>query len=105
VHRVGYGVVWLIQEGECCHCGKQLGPYPWQDEPELRDGWTREHVLPRSRGGRLPGNVLLAHASCNRRRGNKKPTETLVEVARLVWALWHRAMESGKIVSWSGRGA
>jgi hypothetical protein len=104
VNLAGYGVVWLIQDGLCSLCQKRLPPRSWRDEPGLRDGWSREHVVPRSRGGRLPNNVLLAHRRCNSNKSDKPPTPGLQHTARKVWALWHRALRTGRIVSLTGRG-
>ena len=46
----------------CVWCGREL----W------RRDLTREHVVPRSRGGRMTaGNAVVACRRCNRRRGSK----------------------------------
>lgn len=50
------------QEGQCSLCGRPL---------VLADA-TRDHILPRSRGGSdRAENISAAHRTCNGRRGNK----------------------------------
>lgn len=56
--------------GKCQHCGIQtnlgrFGP----------DRATRDHHIPRSKGGGEGGNLILACAACNSTRGNRDPTE------------------------------
>lgn len=36
-------------------------------------GYTREHLVPLSRGGKSGSNIVLAHSECNKRRGNSIP--------------------------------
>lgn len=56
--------IFHAQAGRCFLC-----PQPFTD-----DDWaTVEHVKPRALGGMTPGNVLLAHASCNQAKDNRPP--------------------------------
>ena len=53
----------------CCHlCGAEVPRGPWREDDPLRP--TRDHVKPKSAGGGRRGNLRLAHASCNHRRGD-----------------------------------
>ncbi len=58
----------------------------WCDRPFAYRGKhapTLEHFIPRSRGGTdAQGNAVVAHRSCNHRRGNRLPTEA--EMRRFV---------------------
>jgi 5-methylcytosine-specific restriction endonuclease McrA len=56
----------LLRDGNACmYCGTETGR-------EL----TIDHVVPRSRGGRTEwDNVVAACAPCNRRKGDRTPTE------------------------------
>jgi 5-methylcytosine-specific restriction endonuclease McrA len=62
--RVSLQVEDLIERdgATCVWCGREL----W------RRDLTREHVVPRSRGGHMtPENALVACRPCNRRRGSR----------------------------------
>ncbi|WP_280485372.1 HNH endonuclease [Nocardia cyriacigeorgica] len=41
--------------------------------------WTADHIVPRSKGGALLGEMKAAHRDCNARRGNRtdNPAEQL----------------------------
>jgi 5-methylcytosine-specific restriction endonuclease McrA len=48
-----------------------------------RDALTKDHVLPRSRGGRSTWeNIVMACHACNRRKGNRTPTEAGMPLMR-----------------------
>lgn len=51
------------QQGRCFHCLKSMARGPWR--MNRADGWTREHVIPKAKGGNDRLNVVLAHRSCN----------------------------------------
>lgn len=61
------------QGGVCYYCGRQmhdpyLRPLPRDLDPELRP--TREHKIPRSRGGsNHDDNVVIACKGCNQAKG------------------------------------
>lgn len=55
--------LYALQAG-CCY----LCPQPMA----LRRS-TRDHVIPRAKGGRKARNVLLAHGRCNRRKADRDP--------------------------------
>ena len=50
------------QNRRCFLCGGKMQGRP-----------TREHVFPRSAGGREAGNILLAHRLCNQAKGIRNP--------------------------------
>jgi 5-methylcytosine-specific restriction endonuclease McrA len=56
------------RDGWTCHlCGD---PVPWDGGKDK--GPTRDHIVPRSLGGpNSLDNLRLAHAACNRQRGNQ----------------------------------
>jgi 5-methylcytosine-specific restriction endonuclease McrA len=55
--------------GRCAYCGAD-------------GGWTRDHVIPVTRGGSdFIGNILPACMSCNASKQDKFPTE---------WKVWQR---------------
>lgn len=58
-------------EGKCAYCGT--------DTPKgSRPIWTRDHVVPRSRGGSdRPSNLVLSCYECNLDKGNKSLEEYL----------------------------
>ena len=50
----------------CCYCGERA---------KAKD-LNYDHVIPRSRGGKTTWtNIVTAHLSCNRRKGNRTPAE------------------------------
>lgn len=51
-----------LQGGRCYLCGQ-----PMRTEP------TREHVVPKARGGRNARNILAAHQACNLRKADRAP--------------------------------
>jgi len=67
--------LWLYakQRGHCFHCGRFMEPRPNTGTDDTKQGYTREHVLPVSKGGTGFRNVALTHGYCNRARANKLP--------------------------------
>lgn len=57
--------LWELQDGCCYLCAK----------PFVEDDWaTRDHVVPRSKGGEDGGNTLLACGACNTWKADSDPT-------------------------------
>lgn len=56
-----------LQGGRCYLCNGRFGARGARLP-------TRDHVVPKARGGRSFANILLAHAGCNTGKGNKSPT-------------------------------
>ena len=48
----------MLLNKTCPWCGQPLGNY-----------WNREHIIPKSLGGRGSYNLMKAHPDCNRNRG------------------------------------
>jgi len=60
-----YKKLWDAQNGRCYLCNDPLTVYDC----------TKEHVVPRSRGGKdSQRNQLLSHAKCNEEKGDRLPT-------------------------------
>jgi 5-methylcytosine-specific restriction endonuclease McrA len=60
--------LWIEQRGLCWICAKPMNRFTGQDDPL---GVSRDHILPRSRGGKsATRNYLLAHRWCNSERKN-----------------------------------
>jgi hypothetical protein len=68
------------QKGKCFYCERQMKPprLPFHGYDGLAA--TREHRIPRSRGGGNGRNVVLACADCNSLKGNLTETEFAVAV-------------------------
>lgn len=82
--------LYLAQRGRCFHC---LGPMLLSAAArkittgKYNDGWTRDHIIPRSKGGvRAHANVALAHMKCNGTRGNTDPTPEMIERQQKLYA-------------------
>ncbi|ATL70767.1 HNH endonuclease signature motif containing protein [Nocardia terpenica] len=59
----------LRTESQVCHiCGRLIDvSLPYTDPMS----WTADHIIPRSKGGHLLGEMKAAHRSCNSSRGNR----------------------------------
>jgi 5-methylcytosine-specific restriction endonuclease McrA len=55
------------QKGRCALCGEQMKLNGKPDDPLMA---TADHILPKSRGGKIQGNIQAAHRFCNIVRGN-----------------------------------
>lgn len=60
------------QKGKCHLCGGQMSSPKNLHDP-MRS--TADHLLPKSLGGAIVGNIAAAHAKCNLERGNKRLCE------------------------------
>lgn len=59
--------LWIEQRGLCWVCGRPMNRFTDATDPL---GVSRDHILPRSKGGRsATRNYLLAHRWCNSERG------------------------------------
>ena len=75
-------LLWVAQLGLCYLCGAHMEPMVY-DVSSCPLGWTRDHLHPVSKGGKLrAGNVLLAHMGCNAARGNAAPTAAALTYAQ-----------------------
>src|ERR1700719_1561322 len=59
--------------GKCYFCGRDTKPsLGWSYRPEFA---TVEHLIPRSKGGAGPENLVLACFGCNQKKGSMMPEE------------------------------
>lgn len=71
------------QDGKCFHCDLMMAwkPAPGTKSSKKSQGVTREHVFPHASTGKgLIYNIVLAHGSCNGKRGDRQPTP--IEIAK-----------------------
>ena len=70
-----FAELWEVQSGQCALCGSVMLRSRY-DAPHARV-WakyraTLDHILPRSKGGSdMRANLQLAHARCNKIKGNR----------------------------------
>jgi len=65
--------------------------------PFVDDDWaTIEHVVPRSKGGAHGGNILLACASCNNKKGDRDPTPAELATLALANAGWNETFAAAE---------
>lgn len=73
-HDAGFSALWLRQQGRCALCDEPMPETRWQTPhatvwKKLRP--TFDHIRPRSKGGGDElENLQLAHAACNKRKGD-----------------------------------
>lgn len=60
--------MYLQQRGICCFCDRMMYAAAY-GKKSTKLMATREHVIPRSKGGKGPGNIKLSHWRCNNERG------------------------------------
>jgi len=79
----------FLRDGHTCqYCGAQPG----------KDHLTIDHILPRSRGGRMEWeNVVTSCGACNRRKGSRTPQEAAMKLlqAPVRPRFWAMAMMMG----------
>lgn len=80
--------LYLAQKGRCFHCllPMLMGSVRKKASGAYNQGWTQEHLVPKSKGGKKGSNIVLAHIRCNGKRGNADPTAAMLHRARLIWA-------------------
>lgn len=65
------------QRGKCHLCGEPMNLSQDQNNP---DRATADHIVPKSHGGPVKGNIAAAHAKCNYARGNKPILDFVKEI-------------------------
>ncbi len=82
---------WRLQDGRCylraCEGCKRADGKMGRRGPR-RATW--EHVLPRSQGGALAFNSLLACSECNGKKRSQMPSLEHGEWAQRLGMIWHR---------------
>ena len=77
--------VLLHMQGDgCFYCGKSLKITV--KRRSMANLATRDHLQPKSKGGRLLFNKVMACRACNYNKGARKPTELEKEKARNLYA-------------------
>jgi 5-methylcytosine-specific restriction endonuclease McrA len=75
--------LYLVQRGLCFYCMEPMLMSSRIPGKTGHKGWTREHIVPRSKGGKDGyANLVLAHLNCNARRGNADPTPEILARAK-----------------------
>lgn len=83
---MGLTRLFLAQKGLCFHCHGSM-VWPAQYGRPHHKTMSRDHLVPRSKGGKGKSNIVLAHRLCNEKRGNKPPTQEMINRAQKLWAL------------------
>ena len=83
--------IWKLykaQQGMCFWCKKYLLQTPAKKiSGKWDNGWTREHVIPRSLGGEHFENIVLSCHRCNSTRKSEVPDLEDVERCKRLWGL------------------
>lgn len=69
--------LYKAQKGRCFYCGCGMTKESWREDN--KQGFTRDHFMPYSKGHTLVGNVVLACAKCNREKSDIQPGYVLVQ--------------------------
>ena len=81
-------ILYEAQKGKCFLCGNEMSPWSAKKvNGAIDNGYTRDHVIPKSKGGKIRKNIVLVHQKCNSRRGNKDPSEDMLRYVKELWAL------------------
>lgn len=75
------------QGGACALC---MGPMAYDMPENHPDACSFDHVTPKSKGGKNPNNLILAHVRCNQERSNRNPTKHEKTALMVVQAMMRR---------------
>ncbi|MEL7043064.1 MAG: HNH endonuclease [Pseudomonadota bacterium] len=71
-----FAAMWTAQSGQCALCGRAMLRNRFETVHArlwAKHRATIDHILPVSKGGTDdPGNLQLAHAQCNKVKGNRR---------------------------------
>jgi 5-methylcytosine-specific restriction endonuclease McrA len=70
--------LYMAQGGLCFYCYKPMNITPWQAYINP-NGYSRDHFVPKSKGGGKGFNLVLCHHECNLQKGCKDPDQDLVK--------------------------
>lgn len=75
-----FSLKWAEQDGRCIYCRLRMINPQHVGKSTKRSGLvaTKEHIIPRSKGGRGFSNAVLACNACNHRKGNLELVAFLV---------------------------
>lgn len=81
-------LICAAQEGKCFYCGGEFrGQHLSSSKRHAKDRkgkWTRDHLIPDSKGGGKLRNIILACVGCNIAKKDRDPTEDeIVRAARI----------------------
>lgn len=77
------GYIFSIYGGKCHYCGTKLMSFKKAKGAPNHLKPTIDHKVPRSAGGKTrPGNLILACANCNSRKGSRDYAEFVAEMTR-----------------------
>ncbi|MGH8159307.1 MAG: HNH endonuclease domain-containing protein [Rhodanobacter sp.] len=72
-----------LQRGCCILCRRRM--VLKASSTKCRNGYTREHVFPRSAGHGLFANKVLTCHRCNQAKANRPPSASLIAAAREIY--------------------
>lgn len=75
--------IYNAQGGKCFHCNGLMDNDRYHRKQCL-NGYTCEHLIPRSKGGKGGPNIVLAHHDCNNVRRDEMPTQDMLNRAALI---------------------
>ena len=82
-------VIYSTQNCKCFYCNKFLQFKKYHPRIEdKQDGYTIDHLFPRSLGFTLYGNAVIACRRCNEKKGDRPPTPE--EIAR-AWNIYQKS--------------
>lgn len=82
--QFSYALMLGLQQYSCFYCSKKLDPVG--HDKQHPHGFTRDHFFPRSWGNKLTGNMVLACAKCNRKKGDDLPSPSEVVRFNTLWS-------------------
>lgn len=62
--------IFLAQRGLCFYCLRPMS----LSRNNGAVSYTKDHFIPKIKGGKTNGNIVLAHKVCNNRKGRRYPT-------------------------------
>ena len=80
--------LYSFQNCKCFYCNKFMRFMSYNhNKPSTIEGYTIDHLFPRSLGFGLAGNAVLACRKCNEKKGDRPPTP--MEIVR-AWELYQK---------------
>lgn len=81
-------VLYSYQKCRCFFCNKFMPFKAFNPEkPDRKDGYTVDHLFPRSLGFTKSGNSVLACRKCNEKKANRNPS--LTEIVK-AWEIYQK---------------
>ena len=72
----------LAQGGRCFYCGFPMPTHTRNQELMI----SRDHFIPKCKGGTDKDNIVLCHIACNQEKGDTDPTPTQVRTFKALQA-------------------